>query len=353
MYGVKTYLKRAIDLKPPSRWVGPFELGLPLPPDTVLLPLPHSRSIVAASTRADLVLKASRRPAEDARGRDPDVNSYPLTNEIEALHLAEASGMGQYVPTLVTDGTVQEAGNTIHWMLTRVAPNTNPFGGWREPRRRFDPKWRHWLYSQILPVMQQFYTTSGLERVNGEEALHDTLNALQSSAPLPLKQLAALVEAALPSATSPYLVRARIHGDLIPRHVHRHQHGWRLIDWQESERTAIAWELFQFHCQPPYSSSDDHGFWAWLRGDHDLKTTPVNVRDDVDDYLTWQARWLGLDPDPRALRFTILLLLLQRMVDVMARYDFQKPLRQATESDPMASDWWEIKQLAALHLLRM
>lgn len=134
----------------PQRWSGPFYLESPLPRDAVLFPINpnkagasgHSKNrIVVASCHSGTVLKLSYDRGE-------------VEKEIENWAVVESAGIESHVPRLMDYGETNDGGK---WMLTQLAPNTQPFRRPLNPFIEQQALWRYWLRWKILPTMERFH----------------------------------------------------------------------------------------------------------------------------------------------------------------------------------------------------
>lgn len=112
-------------------------------------------------------------------------------------------------------------------------------------------------------------------------------------------------------------LRSMIHGDLLPRHVHRSNNEWWIIDWGMTKRERLLAEVFR-----PYywfnirtAPRNVRAYWAWLRGDYMYEKLPQGVRFDIELFLNWLNAWHGVEYDIDTLRYHIIVNSLEKIFD--------------------------------------
>lgn len=315
--------------QPISRWIGPIWIDIPLPSSAVVLPV--IKGLVIASDEVGCVLKLG---FEGWKKRG-------IWDEVEALSLARRAGIEAHTPKLMSSGTTSME---YPWLLTQLVPNTRPMG--------LGPAWfwRRWLQESILPTLEQFYDASEIVTEDVDEVLEREGKLLQQSdAPEALWNIFALAREARPSGGAPSIVVATIHGDLFPRHVHRHKGDWWLIDWG-GLRKEVFFELFRRYLQAKVDRYPHiQPFWAWLRGTATMHQIPRSTRAHIELFLYWQKSWWGVHMEPAHLRYQVLAAILRGARRRYAKSEYGDIVEASTNPDKR--DGWpmEVRQLALLH----
>jgi hypothetical protein len=273
-----------------------FRIGAPLPADAVVIPqrsypkgVPYVLTVVSAHEQRVAKIFSNERKSR-------------FESELNAWRLAQVARIGHRVPEVISSG---ESANGFCWLVTRLVPNNgvNPaiVGDWL---------WRRYLSSQILPDLQRFYQQAGLDMLTGGVWL-DKVRAELTSRPLsrPLEKLADLVDDARERAWEDRIPVTLVHGDLRPHNVHTHSGQWWLIDWSMSRRAPVLVDLWP----NPSMALASEIFGAWLRGKRSLDAVPRRLRAPLKLYADWQASWMGIKLDAKALRFQALATLLHRL----------------------------------------
>ena len=284
--------------EPRSRSREPLRIDAPLPPDAVVIPqrslnskgTPYVLTVVSEHEKCVVKIFAKERKTL-------------FDNELSALRLAQAAGVGHRVPELISSG---QSVNGFCWLVSRLVRNSGLF----YPPTVGDWLWRRYLLKQILPDLQRFYEQSGIDVLTGSEWL-DRVRGQVAEHPMSarLRKLADLVEAARRGAGDDRIPFAVVHGDLRPHNVHRHAGKWWLIDWSMSRRAPLMVDLWT----RPLNALASEIFGAWLRGHTRINVLPQTLRAPLDMYAEWQASWLGIKLDADALRFQALATLLHRL----------------------------------------
>jgi len=205
----------------PRRWFGPMEQRYGLPRDVVLMPRRKGAILLSAQNRTALkVLDSSRK--EQVEG------------EITAWSIAKAAGIERHVPTVERFGSTPER----TWALLELALNTRPVTG------LLARSWLRWLRDRILPVMERFYEASDPEIYDVDGLLEKEKKRICGiGTPSEVWKIVRRVEDLRPlgGATG---VRAMIHADIAPQHVHRDGVQWSLIDWALCTRAKFGTIIF-------------------------------------------------------------------------------------------------------------
>jgi len=281
------------------RWIGPLQLNLPLPADAVVFVkksmFEKRERIVVTSAAAGRVMKIA----------SADVWN-PCESEYMAWRLASAAKIGRHVPQTIEKGG---GSDDIHWLVSQLVPNSSPLYHYR-PYFIQDRIWHRWLRQKVLPVLQRFYEQSGVEVHDGAEWVASSRDrVLRHAARDQLQPMVQLLEDSLAATGDVSVLFATGHGDLRPRHVHRHGDDWWLIDWGGSRPMPILWDLLCLFLERTQSRT----FWGWLRGRDDMSALPACARRHLALFVGWLQSWRGVHLDAAALRFQVLATLLHNI----------------------------------------
>ncbi len=161
--------------------------------------------------------------------------------------------------------------------------------------------------------MESVYASAGIAEISA----HDYMLAVCQTMPADpaLGSLLAKVESAQShngSGSSPVLI-TRIHGDLYARHVHRSGERWWLLDWGESSRRELFLEILNPYIRRPASYSHESArFWHWLARGGEVTG---DFGDSVALFSNWIRAWTGHSLSTQAIRFQILVYLLERVIE--------------------------------------
>lgn len=278
------------------RWEGPFDLGLDLPPDAVIIKSFCKRGPVVASQGEGTVLKLVATDDED------------IENEVDALLLARDSRLDHHTQEILDHGT---ASNGTRWMTSRLAYNDRLKMASHLPL--LAALWHRWLQQEGLPFLHTYYRTSGIEVSDYERTREHALAGLAEVEGLdPLtRRLAGFTTA----VTRGSIVTARIHGDLSSSHVHRSKHGWKLIDWGASRRRAVFYELFRPYWGNIKHDSPQHiAFWTWILCDLAPARIPARLRRDIDLFTDFYRRSFNIALSNADLRAHLLCVIVSEAV---------------------------------------
>jgi hypothetical protein len=245
-----------------TRWEGPIDLGLRLPQDAVIVQPYSKRGPVVVSGASGLAIKI--------------VNSHQdLNNEITALDIAKRNNLSHHTQELVEHGNTSKG---AQWMATRIAPNTRYKMSKSLPI--FSSRWKRWLNKEGLPFLCSYYQASGPEYLSTETLIAHATSTLNSHVGPDAGILIRFISTLSSNKESDCMAVVRVHGDLDPAHVHQSSDGWKLIDWGESLRNLICYDLFKDHLHN--SAPSQVHFWRWLTGQLPAESTPASVRNSID-----------------------------------------------------------------------
>ena len=285
-----------------SRYSSPISADhVPLPGDAIVWPLWYQDGLVVASSASQRVLKVVSDKREE------------VDNEVAALRTAHRAGIGNHVPDIIRRETLES------WdgFMMELAPDWYPMSV--TMRLRGKSKWCSWLREAGLPVLQSFYEEAGVQVIDGDKWLQSVQDRCTRAQRASVKKMFdQAVEYSV--AKGAKIVEVKIHGDVMPRHLHRTRTGWTLIDWGRSSRSHCIKELF------PVASSDRlplfrHGrrharlLWLWLGGNGSSDTLPHHVEELLSIHANFQRDWLGLSCTKKSLRFQLWALLLERALE--------------------------------------
>jgi len=277
-------------------------LSIKAPGDTIMLPLKNRTGFVVASKKAGLVIKIGMN----------EERSRSLDYELDAWEIAKQAKISDRVATLYTSG---KSNHGARWLLSELVANSKPFrnGGGHD--------WLCHLKSAVLPTLQSFYEASGVEIIDTS----NTLDAVEGN-PIRVRFEHALSEFRLlversrdgQEQLSSGIVVAQVHGDLFPKHVHRNNDCWKLIDFGRSNRKPVINEYFQIYVDHIFHESSGNNikaFWNWLlMGDEKLLS--YSTKREMAVFIDWYAEWRGCPFSAANLRFQILFHLYMRLTRV-------------------------------------
>jgi hypothetical protein len=241
------------------------------------------------------------------------------------------------------------------WMLSEFVPNTNPLHAPLRPRQSRRQLWHRCLRERVLPVLERFYEAQGIEKRDADDVFEHGVALLKGHPHADvLENLAQLAREARPPNGETTFLRAYLHADLRPEHIHRDGEEWWLIDWGMAERGDMVWEFFPWQRRQAQASQRTiSDFWAWMRGDKDATSLPRGVRQTLDLYLQWLPQWAGINPTLNAARYQLLCSLLQAIASSTKELNGDDPLRYDKELPDHVpyNTWVGIKQLYALRLI--
>lgn len=248
------------------RWDGPYDFGLRIPEDAIVIRPFMGRGPLLASASNKSVLKTL------VRRRN---GTCKLDNEIAALKIGMAAGLSASMPEIEADGESEEG---VRWMVNELVPNLRPFV--KSFPSLLRSQWNRFLRDECLPFLADFYRASGISSRSIENIENDILAQCEVSrlSDLLLPTVNAVI-GARPARDVPPIYEAVVHGDLSPAHIHRSTTSWKLIDWGESRRRAISYELFRGPWDQPKSTHPvAASFWAWILGERSSQLHPEMVR---------------------------------------------------------------------------
>lgn len=305
-----------------QRWHGPFDLGFPLPPSTIVIPpIASKQGIVCASADTGTVMKLNYGRSE-------------VQVEAECWVIAVKAGITNRVPEILDQGSTTDNG---HWMFSRLAPNSSPLHRPLNPFADSQKQWLHWMRWKILPVMQDFYDCAGVSETNCQHILSQFRGT--DSGPRPASLLVRLAELAgesLSHARSELATSSLTHKDLIPGHIHRHNNDWWIMDWGSARRDLIVKEVFRGYFWTPTDKSRVHrAFWQWLRGDLGADQVPELLRFQIASFIDWYTSWQKTGMDAETLRSQLLFALLLDCNEVVTKFSLQDRIHDASGSSDL------------------
>jgi len=287
-----------------------------IPEDAILIPsMNPSAGFVVASNKAGLVIKVGM---TDKRLRG-------LDRELGAWEIAKKAKISDHLATIYACG---QTGIGARWLLSELVPNTRPFltGG---------RSWRCHMKGSLYPALQSFYEASGIDIVDASMEL-ELPNCHEHHGPIfgSLEQLRNLVERSrsVHGVVVQEIVFAQIHGDLFPKHIHRSNDNWKLIDFGRSVRKAILYEHFHSFLDYPQarnSSRQAKYFWDWL-SNGDERILPTRLKKYFSIFIDWYSEWRGCPFNAANLRFQILFILYNRLARAAKSEQMQGLLASAT-----------------------
>jgi hypothetical protein len=303
-------VSRAVDLgrnqRQLRRWSGPFELGLCVPPDTVIVRPFLGRGPIVASQSAGRVLKLLVR------------NKYggcKLDDEVLALRIGRENALTERMQTLLDDGEEDR----IRWMESDFVPNSKPFI--QSSGRFFTKRWYRFLSTEVIPFLTEYYSVAGIRVLDYADLLEGAFSRCDSDDRLRIfLPYLEWVSRQCPPTTA-NLLEAQVHGDLSSAHVHRTRREWKLIDWGESHRRPVIYEFFRGPWDHPSSTKPRNiAFWKWLSdGNTGLANGAIQERVKLTDELYRELGANGIDQ--REMRYAILIV----MMDELTKYFSTQP----------------------------
>src|SRR5690625_1090667 len=278
-----------------------FSSETALPHDAVILFLHEGKNgVVLASAEANLVAKL----------RYGEKGFQEWQRERAAIAEIEKTEAAKHIFPIIEHGITS---NGCAWIVTPLAPNHHPIlpNIFRGDRLLLAKSWRRFLRRRILPVLATICDQAGIEDISGENYLESTSSKIIPDDPLAARLLQKAERAYSPTIGRTPVLISRIHGDLYARHVHRSNDRWWLLDWGESVRRELFLEILDRYIRRPATYSKDSAqFWEWLNRGGNLIG---EVAADISLFTNWIRDWTGVEISSEALRFQILVYLLQRI----------------------------------------
>lgn len=277
---------------------GPYDIGMRLPSDAVIIGVHRSREPLIASSAEGRVLKWI------ARGRRGENRLRP---EVEALQIGTRVDGGVHVPELYAHGDHE---GEVDWMFTEYIPNPRPMSTPHETAT-WRWLWVPWLRREGLPFMWRFYLAAELEALPTSSLLDVTqLNGLSGER---RRGLFYRERDRADGMGDVPVIRALVHGDFSPGHVHRDRSGFTVIDWGNSKRDHAFKDVLGIHWRNPGSTRAGAGaFWAWISKER------APVPPDVRAFLASQEEAIGLAVSPSDFRIQLRLAMLGEMAPRLA-----------------------------------
>ena len=290
-----------------SRWKDHFEVGIPLPADALIIRPFSVKGTVIASRSTGTVLKFMP-------PRSPVL--HKLDNESEALRIATTNGLTHSIPRLLNSGSCSGG----KWMTSTLAPNTRPFV--KRFQRLSFLTWRGWLLDHVYPLLAEYYTAAGLTTTSAASRLSKC--TLRASNVAISERLGFLMESELRKLREIGDIEcfsSRVHGDLVPGHVHRSGDSWKLIDWGESRGRDLSFEFFKPYWRSPLSKSERGvSFWNWVSGSAAYQEIHWIVRSEINLARTFYYRYLNTDLSMQELRMIVRISMLEEVVETAEMY---------------------------------
>jgi hypothetical protein len=198
--------------------------GTSLPGDAIIHPRPAKQGLVVVSESSGRVLKLFHHP----------VFSELLKREASALK----SYQGLSAPHFVAEGKTSQG---AQWLLTSFCPNTAPFKAFSHPCQAIADR----LESEIYPVLQEFYRTSGVTSVAlGDWVQQAKLRAAGHPSAEKILQLIGKLEVEREFRPEIPLLKTKLHADLNENNIHRSNMGCSVIDWENQHEGLLLMDAF-------------------------------------------------------------------------------------------------------------
>ena len=228
--------------------------------------------------------------------------------EQHMLVVSEASkrfcqaGLGKNIPSLYAYGRTKNSES--YYTLSEYCPDHLPF--FRSYRGRMWPK--H-LESSIIPVIQEFHDTNGIELLSGPEWSNVLLKKFENKRlPEAMHKSLDLFTQRLSLVEKIIMPMGMIHGDLQPQNVHFSNGCCTLIDWSNTENAALIIDVicdvfFKAMKEPDLESSLE--YWHFINGGISLNDCSSSLAALSHVWFRWMHQWQGLMFDESDLRIQL------------------------------------------------
>jgi hypothetical protein len=317
--------KSVLTLVPLSRWISHPSAFL-MPKDAILFARAVTQSLVVVSASHGRVLKLAAPGRRDL-----------LVTEAATLRRVSAAGLAERAPKIVAEGD-SSAGD--RWLLTELADNRNPIDRPLWTKRSPHDTWRAWLVDRILPEMQRYYESGGIDVKGAEEALSEMAERISGHPRFVELNRVLNWASEIPRRSPACVVRCQVHGDLKPAHVHRSGDSWKLIDWGGGEWRSVTKDFFG-PVSVPGAGRLTAAYWTWMKGQLASEELPRPLQQDIAAYAKWMGKWLDLEIDASTVRFQALFDVLQiecaRRERGVTKFDSRELDALQTDSQPARS----------------